>query len=57
MHIEARLFLLSIGEEDDESSEPEDVPSRTPSRFSATPTDERQTREGVTPIETDADQR
>ena len=49
-------FILT-GEEDDESSEPEDNRPPSASRLSATPTGERQSPGGQTPIETDAEQK
>ena len=46
-----------LGEEDDESSEPERDPKRGAGRRSGTPSEKRPTSGEKTPVDTDAEQR
>ena len=50
-------YIHVLGEEDDESSEPERDPKRGAGRRSGTPSEKRPTSGEKTPVDTDAEQR
>ena len=50
-------YINVLGEEDDESSEPERDPKRGAGRRSGTPSEKRPTSGEKTPVDTDAEQR